>query len=481
MSLLRTSLLLGLAVVSVQAASENPFISFSTPPAQPITVEEHLSLHDLPRLRAFRGAQELQCASTSANATATPPGARGNDELAPAVECRERGGLPNFFARLRAGEEVRIAYLGGSITAQDGWRPKTLKWFQEKYPAARISGINAAIGGTGSDLGVFRLAHDVLEKKPNLLFVEFAVNDGGASVRQIQRCMEGIVRQTWKQDPTTDICFVYTLAGNMLQTLQEGHFPRSATAMETVADHYRIPSIHMGVEVARLEKAGKLIFKGDKPKTEAEILEVKDKILFSPDAVHPYTDTGHQLYLEAIVRAMGPIEKAGRAGGHELGSALVADNWEKAKLLALSKATLSAGWQRLDARNDPLAKSFGQRVPELWKASQPGESISFRFRGTTLLIYDLLGPDCGQVSVVVDGGKPEVKPRFDAYCTYHRLATLPVLEGRADTEHKVTITILPEQPDKAKILSQRGEKIDDPKRFDGTAWYAGGLLLIGDL
>jgi hypothetical protein len=43
------------------------------------------------------------------------------------------------------------------------------------------------------------------------------------------------------------------------------------------------------------------------------------------------------------------------------------------------------------------------------------------------------------------------------------------------------LTIHPEQPDKAKILSQRNEKIDDPKRYDGTAWYAGAILLVGEL
>ena len=35
--------------------------------------------------------------------------------------------------------------------------------------------------------------------------------------------------------------------------------------------------------------------------------------------------------------------------------------------------------------------------------------------------------------------------------------------------------------DKLKILSQRNERMDNPKRFDGTNWYAGSLLLIGDL
>ena len=110
--------------------------------------------------------------------------ARGAAELplAPLVECTPRGGLPNVLAKLKTkGAEIRIGYLGGSITAQEGWRPKTLAWFQKTYPDAKVRQINAAIGGTGSDLGVYRLKQDVLDHKPDLLFVEFAVNDGGQS------------------------------------------------------------------------------------------------------------------------------------------------------------------------------------------------------------------------------------------------------------------------------------------------------------
>ena len=39
------------------------------------------------------------------------------------------------------------------------------------------------MGGTGSDLGVFRLQHDVLRQRPDLVFIEFAVNDAGALPR----------------------------------------------------------------------------------------------------------------------------------------------------------------------------------------------------------------------------------------------------------------------------------------------------------
>ena len=75
--------------------------------------------------------------------------------LVPAQECRPRGGWPNFLAKANTpGAEVRIAYFGGSITAQAGWRPKSLAFFQREFPQAKFAEINAAIGGTGSDLGV---------------------------------------------------------------------------------------------------------------------------------------------------------------------------------------------------------------------------------------------------------------------------------------------------------------------------------------
>jgi hypothetical protein len=296
--------------------------------------------------------------------------------LRDAVECRPRGGLPNALARLKAGKEVRIAYLGGSITEQAGWRPKTLAWFQSQYPAAHITEINAAIGGTGSDLGVYRLRHDVLQFKPNLLFIEFAVNDSGAPPDRIRKAMEGIVRQTWRADASADICFVYTLTEGMLGDLQSGKFPRAASVMEEVADHYAIPSIHMGLEVARLQQAGKVIFRAPLPRSDAEKAALGDKIVFSGDGVHPYPETGHQLYLESVIRSMAQIAKEGSVRRHSLAAPLDRDNWEQAKMLPLSAVHLSAGWQKLDSTAHPLAKRFANRVPDLWKANKPGETIT---------------------------------------------------------------------------------------------------------
>jgi hypothetical protein len=402
-----------------------------------------------------------------------------------AVEYTVRGGLPNVFAKLQAGEAVRIGYLGGSITAQGGWRPKTLNWFREQFPDAEVSEINAAIGGTGSDLGVYRLGHDVLRHEPDLLFVEFAVNDGGASPERIIKAMEGIVRQTWRHDPVTDICFVYTFAhDHMLRDLQEGRFPRAASVMEDIADHYGIPSIHMGLVAARMEAEGRLIFRGQRPRTDEERAALEGRVLFSGDGVHPYPEGGHDLYLAAVVKAMAGIRAAGDEGPHALPEPMDKENWEQATMVPLSAATLSDEWERLPT-DEGLGRRFGRRMPELWRANQPGASITFRFRGTAVQIYDLLGPDCGQVIVTLDDREPVVRPRFDAYCTYHRLSKLSVASGLPDEIHTVRLEIHPEQIDKLAMLHRRAQNRNitelEPAKYDDTAWYAGAILIIGEL
>lgn len=399
------------------------------------------------------------------------------EPLVDAVELRARGGLPNAMARLDAGQELRVAYIGGSITAADGWRPKTTAWLQQQYPESKIVEINAAIGGTGSDLGVFRFRQDVLQHKPHFIFVEFAVNDGGAPPAQIIRCMEGMVRQAWREDPSIDICFVYTLVDGWYPTLKGGKLVRSATAMEKVADHYQIPTIYMGQEVIRLASEGKLVLKAN-PKTEAEKQALAGKMIFSSDGVHPHADTGHQLYLEAIARSFAKMKGNATPRPHKLAEPLMVDNYERARLVPISTAKLSDGWVALE-NSHPLVRSFHKFLPQLQQAA-PGQTLEFQFKGTLVGAIDLLGPDCGFITATVDGGKPREIARFDRYCTYHRIGSVILANALPDGLHTVKITVSGKSLDKPAILALMGNKMDNPKRFDGKNWYASSLMIIGE-
>lgn len=397
-------------------------------------------------------------------------------ENAASRELGQRGGLPNFFAKLQAGEEVRVGYLGGSITAANGWRVKSLKWLKEQYPSAKLSEINAAIGGTGSDLGVFRAQQDVISKKPDLLFIEFAVNDGGAAPIQIQRCMEGIVRQTWKANPDTDICFVYTLSEPMLKDYQSGKFSRSATAMEGVADHYGIPSIAFGPEVSKQVTEGSLIFAG-KPDPAKP-----GERFFTGDNVHP-TDTGHEVYQVVIARSLNAMKGAGKPGPHASIAPLHADNWENAKIVPIKESMLKGKWTKLDPEQPGRAKDFRNRLPEMWKAEEPGASLEFKLNGTVAQIYGIVGPDGGEIEIQADSEKPRKALLIDRYCTYHRLSKINLFSTPEKGPHTIKATLTATVPDKANILaeSNRDEITKNPARFAPNVWHAGSLLIIGDV
>lgn len=409
-----------------------------------------------------------------------------------AKECSPRTGLPNFLAKLQKGDDVVIGYLGGSITDQKGWRVLSEQWFQKQYPNTKITGINAALGGTGSDLGLFRLQSEVLDHKPDLLFVEFAVNDHNTPTDWIIKAMEGIVRQTWTQFPDCDICFFYTMTQRHLDELLAGKMQRTASVMEAVADHYGIPSIHVGVEIAALEKQGKLLFKakrqlmtrvaGDELNVMANVQVNNDgKIPYSGDGVHPYLDTGHQIYMNIIARNMPAIQAAGKVESHSLPAPLDKNNWEKAKVVTISQNLFSGNVKQLDPNGD-ISKRFAHRIPGIWEAL-PGSSMSFQFKGAKVMIYDLLGPGCGQVQITIDGKSRKVV-RLDSYSNNYRLTLLGVGNYLEPTKiHTVEIKVLDETFDKAKILEPRhpGAVTKEPGKFEPINWYPCAIMLVGDM
>ena len=186
---------------------------------------------------------------------------KSKPEIKEYQEFKERGGLPNFFKKAFRGDSITVAYLGGSITAQEGYRVLSFNWFQKQFQNAKFHQVDAAIGGTDSKFGVFRLQEHVLRYKPDLVFVEFAVNDGRQVREQILRSMEGIVREIWEQNPKTDICFVYTLSEQFVGILEKQQLPPSVLAMEEVARHYGIPSINYQIEVSKRLQDHSLILK----------------------------------------------------------------------------------------------------------------------------------------------------------------------------------------------------------------------------
>jgi lysophospholipase L1-like esterase len=393
----------------------------------------------------------------------------------PFVEFRARGGFPNFFTKIYHGDTIKMAYLGGSITAQDGWRVLSLEWFKKRFPGAAFSEINAAIGGTGSDFGAFRLKDHVLKFKPDLVFVEFAVNDDSTPAKKIIRSMEGIVRQIWQQNPLTDICFVYTLTEQDIPAELNGMLPISALTMEKIADKYQIPTINFGYEVTKMVRNKDLIMKG----ANMELNGIK---IFSGDGVHPYAETGHLIYCEALKSSFETMASGNNAKTkkHLLSKPLAPDCFSNTQMVDFTQGTLSKNWQVLQIADQPAFHSFGKFLDKFGKAGQSGETLTVNFTGTAIGMYDIMGPDAGRLIVEIDGCVKHSISRFDRFCTYRRLNYF-LIDNLANKTHKVIFQVVAEPFDKVAILKTNGEVMGNPADYIENNWYVGKILIDGTL
>ncbi|MCG6188601.1 SGNH/GDSL hydrolase family protein [Maribellus maritimus] len=399
-----------------------------------------------------------------------------NSGILTSKELNARGGLPNYFSKIQKGKSIRVAYLGGSITAQAGWRVYSLEWMKEKFPLAKFEEIHAAIGGTGSNFGVFRLHEHVLRFKPDLLFVEFAVNDDGAASERVIRAMEGIVRQTWEDNPYVDICFVYTIKGDFLETETNGQLPKSAQAMEKVADKYGIPSVNFGFEVAQQVKEGKLIFSNPDSK------EVNGVPVFCPDRVHPYVETGHKIYKTVLARSFDTIkkEKTAKAKKHKVSKPVNPEYFSDTRMLDFTNAELSDNWEIIPVEDDERFNGFGRFLDHVGRTCYTGETIAVHFKGTAIGVYDIMGPDAGKVAVEIDGEPRDTLSRFDKYCTYRRM-NFVIIDKLENKEHQVVFKVIAEPFDKRSILTKKEDFDQHPEKYSENCWHVGKILLDGEL
>lgn len=403
-------------------------------------------------------------------------------------ECTVRNGIPNFLDKIKCGKELTVAFIGGSITqGMYCYRLQTAKYLQGLYLNTKFKWINAGVSGTGTDLAAFRLDEQVLKYKPDLIFIEFAVN--GA----YQPGMEGIIRKIINNNPQTDICLIYTILNGQTAIYQKGDIPSNIFGLEQLAAHYQLPSIHLGMEAALLEQQQKLAWKG--PAAGAG-----DKILFSTDGIHPLLEGGN-LYAMAIARGFKKMEALNKPLNHPLPKPLVGDEWQNANMYEPSSiASFDDNWKRINTSASAL-KSFSSWFDDIMTADKAGASFSFTFEGDIFGIFDIGGPEVGQLEVFVDGKQVYLKSvnekglrmyeaspaqgakelnRFNAYCNNRYRGQHDMIKLTPGT-HKVIVKIAKEQVDKRTILgkSQQDDISKNPEKYKQTVVYLGRILLRG--
>ena len=289
---------------------------------------------------------------------------------------------------------LNVAFFGGSITAMDGWRVYTTDWIKKKFPNANC--YNASIGGTGSQYGWTRLNKDVISKNPDIVFVEFAVNDSTSATTK--QYMESIVRNLNGLNKKPVIIFVYTTSidfnTNAYTILQH----------EELAAHYGIPSINIHDYAQSLYN------------TDSEFATDWNNKVYLEDGTHP-SAAGNQLYGEYV-------------------TALLESESSKYFVKPAENSSVSALTDYKD-----YVYSYKNIDKTLTVADN---TYSAAFTGTEFILWYKQAATGGILEVVIDGDET-TKVKVDTCGTSYPFMHSVNIDGLENKEHTVTVTMLKDE------------------------------------
>lgn len=314
--------------------------------------------------------------------------------------------LPNTLCRLTKEKKLTVGYFGGSITeggGENGWRGRNNAWLRKQFPEAEITQIQAAIGGTGTALGVFRCEQDLLSKKPDLVYVEFAVNDYG-DWQNTSVNTESILRRIRQTAPTTEIVLVFTMTKNSRDGMDLRDEPyRSRDLQMRLARHYNIPTVNIGDALWRAVKHQ----------------NGGDWTALAPDTVHPNAD-GYA-YCAAEMQSFMETALSGESGEITLLPLPAPLNGALRENARLEDAALAhrEGFT-------PVETSLCGRYPRYIEGTA-GSSLTLEFFGDTVGLYWMMAKDSGDIEYSVDGGEWKSRSSWDHYCLRFNRANSTIL------------------------------------------------------
>lgn len=346
-----------------------------------------------------------------------------------------RGGLANTQLAMNERKQVTVAFLGGSITYNPGWRQMVCGYLQERFPQTKIKFIAAGIPSLGSLPHAFRLQRDVLDSgKVDLLFVEAAVNDqvnGTDSITQV-KCLEGIVRLSLKSNPYMDIIMMEFADPDKTAIYKKGNVPIAVANHELIAEHYQLPSINLAKAVADKMANNEFSWEND----------FKD--------LHP-APFGQHLYFEAIKSLLAdelkPDKKpTAKPVKHNLSkiSMLNPDSFTNGSYLDITRAQPGDGWtlnpnwtpsDKLDTRPGFV------NVPML-VSTRAGSALTLKFSGNAVGMAVISGADAGIIDYSIDEGAIQHIDLFTQWSTFIHLPWYVLFDsGLKKGNHTLKLTI----------------------------------------
>jgi len=290
--------------------------------------------------------------------------------------------LEAVMAKARRGEAITVAAIGGSITAggsqtkqqENRYIARVADWFTKTFPEAQVHYVNAGIGGTNSIFGAMRVQKDLLSQNPDLVIVEYAVNDNHP-VPMLWASYEGVLRQILQApgNPALIKLFFMERQGQSTQEKQQ-----------MIGRHYNLPMVSFR----------------DAWWPEIYTGRAKWEDMYA-DVVHP-NDNGHilaselliELLTQANAKSQSPSAAPAPAPRSELPAPMISDLFDNCRYRQFSDLQPSdnKGWNHV---------SNGTK----WESPAGDGSIEFPVNGTLIFAgYDIEKGAEPYVTFSIDGG-----------------------------------------------------------------------------
>ncbi len=333
--------------------------------------------------------------------------------------------VKRVMKKARSGEKITIGFIGGSITQgslatsdHNCYAYKVFEWWKEKFKDTHFDYVNAGIGGTTSHFAVARVSSDLLKMSPDLVFVEFSVNDDDNN--HFLETYEGLVRQIYKCESEPAIVLISNVYYDSGINAQLSHLK--------VARYYELPLISMKSAIYPAVRDG--------------MIAAKD---ITPDYLHP-NDMGHELVASVVIdfldRTMGEISIGEKPSFEQDGfpSPFTANTYENAV--------------RLDSRNyHALCKGFLVDKSEQkgitdcfkngWLSDVPKGHILFvaKCSGAAIQYRKYVSGNAPKAKVLVDGKTVAVLDANFDKTWGDKLELTTVFEHGKLEEHKIEVLI----------------------------------------
>lgn len=342
--------------------------------------------------------------------------------------------------RAENGGELTIGFLGGSITQgslatkpENCYAYRVYSWWKQAFPQAAFHYVNGGIGGTTSHFGVARAETDVLMYQPDVVFVDFSVNDNADVF--FQETYEGVIRKllTWHSNPAVILLNnVYYDTG---KNAQEYH--------NAVGDWYQIPHVSIKDTLYENMKAG--IY------TRKELTQ---------DGLHP-NDKGHALVAAEIITFLERVkdsiqekicirESKEAALMPKLPKPMTANAYEHAKRLTIREISPKLEGFRADPQEKTGRLDFFKNG---WIGKKAGDKISFALTCSCIAVQyrKTIAKPALRAKLILDGDTDHAKVldgNFDedwGDCLYLE----PILHHGKHQKHIVEIKVMEQQPENA--------------------------------